>query len=136
MVKPLPALETLLNKPLAIEEYADFPKRFQEELKRRRTDRGRGKRFPRDLQTRAVAYYHYRLAEGSFLSEVARELEVPAPTLRRWVLDTPAPAGIPVPTWQPPRRVADAARSPALATLNADDMATLVDLLRKAVGRE
>ncbi|HET6345901.1 MAG TPA: DUF4388 domain-containing protein [Myxococcota bacterium] len=83
------------------EDFTDFPQQFRADVESRLAERGRGKRFPKDLQRRAVAYYHYRLAGGSFLSEVARELELPPPTLRRWVLDNPAPTVTVSGTWQP-----------------------------------
>ena len=66
-----------------------FPDHFRQQVGERLAERGRGKRFPRDLQQRAVDYYYVRTHNGSFLSEVARELDLPPPTLRRWVLDSP-----------------------------------------------
>lgn len=66
-----------------------FAAEFRKEVGERLAERGRGKRFPKDLQRRAVAYYYARTHQGSFLSEVARELGLPPPTLRRWVLDAP-----------------------------------------------
>jgi transposase-like protein len=70
-------------------EGANFAPHFRREVKSRLAARGRGKRFPKDLQARAVEYYWTRVRQGSFLSEVARELGLPPPTLRRWVLDAP-----------------------------------------------
>ena len=68
---------------------ANFSETFRREVEERLAERGRGKRFPKDLQRRAVSYYRTRTQQGSFLSEVARELGLPPPTLRRWVLDSP-----------------------------------------------
>lgn len=70
---------------------SDFAETFRREVEDRLSERGRGKRFPKDLQCRAVDYYRARTQQGSFLSEVARELGLPPPTLRRWVLDAPPP---------------------------------------------
>ena len=66
-----------------------FPQNFRREVDARLNERGRGKRFPRDLQHQAVAYYRARKQQGSFLSEVARELGLPVVTLRRWAMDAP-----------------------------------------------
>ncbi len=75
------------TEPSAVD--ANFSETFRREVEERLAERGRGKRFPKDLQRRAVTYYRTRTQQGSFLSEVARELGLPPPTLRRWVLDSP-----------------------------------------------
>jgi hypothetical protein len=95
------SLPSTPEPPPETESFTDFPQRFRADVESRLAERGRGKRFPKDLQRRAVAYYHHRLAGGSFLSEVARELELPPPTLRRWVLDNPPPPLAAPGDWQP-----------------------------------
>ncbi len=51
-------------------------------------ERGRGKRIPHSLKMSAVGYFKRRKAQDHWtLSEVSRELGLPPPTLRRWVLD-------------------------------------------------
>ncbi len=89
--QPAPALEG------ACAAAEDFASLFRREVGSRLCERGRGKRFPVDLQRRAVAYYRSRTAHGSFLSAVARELGLPAPTLRRWVIDAPLAGAAPTP---------------------------------------
>lgn len=51
--------------------------------------RGRGRRFPAALRERIIAWTVARRAGGAAWSELARELGVPAGTLKRWL--TPRP---------------------------------------------
>jgi hypothetical protein len=117
---------------------------FRQSVHRRLAVRGRGKRFPADLQQQAVAYYQLRIGQGSFLTAVARELGLPPPTLRRWVLDCPPPtvsplrlpllSELPVPPEPPPQ--ASATKHPVLVGPNGLrveglDLAGIADLLRR-----
>lgn len=71
------------------ESVATLAAQFKSSVEEQVMGRGRGKRFPIHLQAQAVAYYRKRQEAGAFLSNVAFELGLPPPTLRRWVLDAP-----------------------------------------------
>lgn len=82
---------------------------LKRELSRR--ERGRGKRYPAELQRRVVLWARRRRAEGATWPTVAEELGLGLDTVRRWCLAEPK-AEAPTRALVPVRVVA----RPSLAT--------------------
>jgi hypothetical protein len=104
-------------------------------------ERGRGKRYPKALQERAVSYYCARRAQGAAQREIGDELGMPWQTLQRWATAGDAPlvpatsAGfqpvevIDAPT--PAQRGPIVVRGPAGLRIEGLDLDTLAELLRR-----